>query len=144
MKAWIRRGWDHVSGELTGNESCELFAMLWEAVVDAIAKLLGGIVTMFDVYKMRIPVSCIYIIWRRIADCLTPFRLNNFTTAFKRSSDKRHVCVTGLFISPPPAEFLVSPSLRRPRRSLSHDPLFPLLHHHFSSYHISLHMPVAL
>jgi hypothetical protein len=32
MKAWIRRNRDYVLGELMGDESCEPFAMLWEAV----------------------------------------------------------------------------------------------------------------
>ena len=32
MKAWIRRNRDYVLGELTGDETCEPFAMLWEAV----------------------------------------------------------------------------------------------------------------
>jgi hypothetical protein len=32
MKAWIRRNRDYVLGELSGNDVCEPFAMLWEAV----------------------------------------------------------------------------------------------------------------
>jgi hypothetical protein len=32
MKAWIRRNGDYVLGELTGEETCEHFALPWEVV----------------------------------------------------------------------------------------------------------------
>jgi hypothetical protein len=35
MKAWIRKNNDFVLGELTGEETCDPFAILWEAVFDS-------------------------------------------------------------------------------------------------------------
>ena len=35
MKAWIRRNNDYVLGELTGDDTCDPFGMLWEAVFDS-------------------------------------------------------------------------------------------------------------
>ncbi len=35
MKAWIRRNNAFVLGELTGDETCDPFAILWEAVFDS-------------------------------------------------------------------------------------------------------------
>ena len=34
MKAWVRRNRDYVNGELTGQPTCDPFAMLWQAVFE--------------------------------------------------------------------------------------------------------------
>ena len=34
MKAWIRRNYDYVRSELTGDMSCNPFCVLWDAVFD--------------------------------------------------------------------------------------------------------------